>query len=268
MKLANSDTLYIRLSKNEFIFARYDHLKSQTINFVCYKVKPDISLNANMHQALQSMSLTKGDFNFVRILVDSPATLVPLNEFDEDNYKELYFFNLPEKQKRRVVYYDTLPHLGAVLLFSIDKDICHTIKETFPNLLFQSAETPQLLHFASCGSPAQSGDRFFVSLYSDRMTIVSFQNGKIGLYNTFKLHTPEDAIYYTLHAVRLWGLNPDSDEVYIGGEREPAEVLQQAIFRYLPHSSVLKAEEEFNAQVLALQKALPYDLITFLLRAY
>ena len=268
MKLESSDTLYIRISQLEFIFARYDHLRPQTLNYSNYMVKPDISLNANMHEALQKMSLTHGDFSFVRVLVEGPVTLVPLSDFDEEMAEEIYFFNLPEQRKRRRVFYDTLSHQESVLLFSVDKDVCHTIEETFPNLLFQSSETPQLLHFASCSPISSSEGRLFVSIMERRMSVCLLRNGKIKQYNSFRLHHTQDAAYYTLRMAQLCGFLPEKDCLYICGRSPLAEQLHGELSPYLPNVELLKAEEEFNANVAALQKDLPYDMITLLLRAY
>lgn len=268
MKLGDSDTLYIRISDSEVIFARYDHLRRQTVNYVVYKVKPDISLNANIHEAVGRVALTRGDFNYVRVLMEGPATLVPLSEFEEDLTEDLYFFNFSGNRRRLRVFYDTLPHLNAVLLFAADKDVCHTLEETFPNILFQSAETPQLLHFASCSRTALSCGRFFVSLSPRRMSFSAFRNGKIELYNSYALHHLRDAAYYVLQAMQLWHFRQETDELYLGGDRDMAEQLQPELQPYVHHLSLLKAEEEFNSNVAALQKDLPYDLVTLLLRAY
>ena len=268
MKLGDSDTLYIRISGSEMIFARYDHLRRQTVNYVVYQVKPDISLNANVHAAIAQVALTRGDFNYVRVLMEGPATLVPLSEFEEDLTEDLYFFNFSGNRRRLRVFYDTLPHLNAVLLFAADKDVCHTLEETFPNILFQSAETPLLLHFASCSRTAASCGRFLVSLSHGRMSFSAFHNGKIELYNSYALHHLRDASYYILQAMHLWGFRQETDELYLGGDRVMAEQLSADLQAYVNHLSLLKAEEEFNTNVAALQKALPYDLVTLLLRAY
>ena len=268
MELDSSDTLYIRISQKEIVFARYDHLRSRTLNYVGYNVHPNISLNANVHDAVGKVALAKGDFNYVRILVEGPATLVPLNDFDEENATDFYFFNIPEKERKCRVFYDILPHLNAVLLFSIDKDVCHTLEETFVNLFFQSSETPQLLHFASCCPASLSQRRIFISLYQERMGMVAFQKGKLILYNSYELHHAKDAVYYALQTIRTCQFSSETDEVFLAGDRQMSEQLQSELSVYLPHVDIIKAEEEFNANVLTLQQALPYDMITLLLRAY
>ena len=262
------DTLYIRLGQNRFIFARYDRLQQETLNYVSFKVKPDVSLNANMHEALKCIPLVSTKYRQVRVLVEGAATLVPLSEFEEDSLDDFYFFNIPSCRRHRRVFYDTLPHQNAILIFGIDHDVCHTLEETFSNVIFQSTETLQLLHFASCSPPALSQGRFYVSISDHRMSIYAFRHGKIGLFNTFRLRNDQDAQYYSLYTARLWNINPATDEVFVAGKRERSRLLSESLKVYLPNSFVLKAEEEFRGGVPALQEALPYDFITLLLRAY
>lgn len=269
MKLdSSSNTLYIRISQKEFIFARYDHLKPQTLNYVVYKLQPNISLNANIHEAIRRVTLTKGDFSYVRVLVEGPATLVPLNDFDEDDAESFYFFNLPEKRKWRRVCYDTLPHLNAVLLFSIDKDVYHTLEESFQNLFVQSAETPLLLHFAQCSPVSLRQGRMFANLTDGRMSVMGFRKGKLGLYNSYVLHHENDAAYYLLRTVKSWDFNIETDELFLKGETSLVEKLQRALSPYVFHVAIIDAVEEFNAHVATLQNTLSFDLIILLLRAF
>lgn len=268
MNLENSDTLYIRLSGKRFIFARYDRLHSATLNFVSYDVKPDVSLNANLHEALKRVPLVESEYRSVRVLVDSDVTLVPLSEFDEESCEEIYFFNLPDKHRHRRVFYDTLPHQSAVLLFSIDKDVAHTLEETFPNVLFQSIETPLLLHFASCSPQALQRRRLFACLHDESLTLCAFRSGHIEQSGLYRLHHAADALYYLLYFAKLLKMNPESDEIYVSAPAKEAENMVAVVKTYYPNSFVLNPAEEFGHNAVALAEALPYDFIIMLLRAF
>lgn len=268
MNLENSDTLYIRLSGNSFVFARYDRLHSGTLNYVCYGVEPDVSLNAGLHDALKRVPLVDGEYARVRVLVESEVTLVPLSEFDEESSEEIYFFNLPDKRRQRRVLYDTLPHQSAVLLFSIDKDVAHTLEETFPNVLFQSSETPLLLHFASCSPQVIGRRRLFAYLHDGNLTLCAFRAGRIERFGVYHLHHKEDALYHTLYFAKLWAMKPELDEVYVSAPAGEDEKLMSSIETYYPNSFCLKPEEEFGSHAVALAEALPYDFIVMLLRAF
>lgn len=268
MNLDSSDTLYIRLSGTRFVFARYDRLRSATLNFVSYEVQPEVSLNANLHDALKRVPLVEGEYREVRVLADSDVTLVPLSEFDEESCEDIYFFNLPDKRRHRRVFYDTLPHQNAVLLFSIDKDVAHTLEEAFSGVLFQSVETPLLLHFASLSPQVLQRRRLFACLHDESLTLCAFRAGRIERFNVYRLHLAADALYFVLYFAKLLAMKPESDEVYISARKGEAEKLMAQVKTYYPNSFLLNPADEFGRNVVALAEALPYDFIIMLLRAF
>ena len=264
-----SDTLYIRAGGSTLVFARYDRLKEGTLNYSVYRNRTGVSANANMHGALQKVTLAHGDFGRVSVLVEGPVTLVPLNEFDEDDANDIYAFNYPAAEgQRRSVLFDTLPGLNAVMLFSVDKDMEHTLTEEYGAVSFHSTQMPPVLHFASCCRHLPASGMLFACTEGNLLTVVAFRNGELSLLNSYEASSTEDRLYYILAAAKRWGVKEDTDEVNLAGGRDEMEALQHALKVYLPNVSLLKPEEEFNRHVLALAKDLPYDLITLLLRAY
>lgn len=268
MTLGNSDTLYIRIDKKKIIFARYDRVKDSTLNYSVFHANANISLNANMHEAIVKVPLAKGDFNMVNISVTGEVTLVPLNEFDEDDIEDLYFFNIPVDKKRRHVYFDTLPRLNSVMLFSIEKDLAHTIMEEYPNASFHSTQMPLVLHYVSCCQTVNTPGKLFVYVEDDTLILAAFRNGKICLLNSYMMSCLEDALFYLLSVARQWNIQAETDEVYFSGERKICEEILTKTRTYLPNAFLLKPEEEFNRHVLVLTKDLPYDMIALLFRAY
>ena len=264
----SSDTLYIRIGRESFLFARYNILNKQRLEYVDFKLKPDVSLNANMHEALKRVPFAMEGYRNVRVLVEGTATLVPLNEFEEENCEQLFFFNAPARHKRRRVFYDTLPHMGAVLLFGADKDMCHTLEETYENIYFQSTETPLLLHFASCSPRVLSRGRLFVALTPERVSVAAFRSGKIELYNTFALDTLKDALYYVLSMAKLWNMNPAVDEIFVAGMENEARQLAEDTKIYYPNCFYNDPNDEFGKVGSILKEVIPYDMMNALLKAY
>ena len=94
-------------------------------SYEVYDNDPDISLNANIHKAIKSSVMASNTYSFVEVYCAEPATLVPLKEFEEEDANDIYFFNYPSLRQSNRVFYDTLPYLNAILVFSIDKGVCH-----------------------------------------------------------------------------------------------------------------------------------------------
>ena len=269
MTLAGSDTLYIRISADKIIFARYDRIKDSTLNYCVFAANPTISLGANMRSALTRVSLAKGDFSIVHVSVSSPVTLVPLNEFDEDDAAELYQYNYPAGLSPQVVYFDTLPRLNAILLFALDRDLANIVTDTYPSATFHSTLTPLVLHFAESSLPVALSGKLFANIDGDMMTLVAFRSSSgISLLNSYRASTIDDKLYYLLSVAKAWKVVAQTDEIYLVGPRPTADQLQEKVRVYLPNCFLVKPEEVFNRHVLRISRELPYDMIILLLRAY
>ena len=269
MTIGNSDTLFIKIGEDKIIFARYDRIKESTLNYSCFPVNKNISLNANMHNALSNQPLAKGDFSRVSVSIDCRIILIPLNEFDDEETDDIYKYNMPKSYSRRHVFYDMLPLQNAVMLGSIDKDLEHTILETFPNATFHSSMMPMLLHFSYLCSRTDKAGKAFVTWMGDNLVLMAFRKGEISITNTYeKVRGKSDALYFLLSFLRQWGVKPESDELYIVGWNEKNADLEKEVMPYLPNTFRLKPEEEFNRHVMALTKDLSYDMVVMLLNAY
>ena len=123
-------------------------------------------------------------------------------------------------------------------------------------------------------SPQKDSPTNIVAVEADHVAEIQSMNAQgqkpdiLGLYNTCTVHHLEDVLYFTLQTIHLWHFRRESDELYLCGEREQADELLKMLTPYVPHISVLKPEEEFNANVAALLDKLPYDLVLLMLRAY
>lgn len=262
------DTLYIRLGNDGMFFAACDGSRQVDYEIKTVPFKPGVSLNVSVHEALRSQPFASSEYREVRALCEGRATLVPLSEFDEDACEALYFFNFPGRRGRLRVFYDALPRQDAVLLFGVDKAVCRTLEEAFPQVVFQSVETPLLLHFAASSPRALPRRRLFVNLTAESMSVAACRSGRIELYNAFTLHHPEDALYYTLHVAKTWGFDASSDEVYVSGEAVMVDMIQKRTKAYLPNVFPVRIEEEFPGTPLCRESALPYDFVNLLLRTF
>lgn len=267
MALKNGDTLYIRVGKDSIIFAHYDRIKDSTLNYSVYRNNKNISLNANMCLAIKNVALTKGDFHAVHVSVEGKVSLVPLNEFDDDDAEEMFNYNVPEKG-RRTVMFDTLPRLNAVMLFAVGKDLAYTITEEFPNASFHSTQMPLVLHFSYCSQAVSEAGHLFACIEQGMLTVAAFRKGTIDLLNSYEVSSQEDMMFFLLAVAKLWNAKAAVDEVYLSGERKVCEEMAPKVRAYLPNVALLKPEEEFNRHVLALTKDLPYDMIILLFHAF
>ena len=270
MTIGSSDTLYIRISKDRIVFARYDRIKDSTLNFSTFPVNGSISLNANMLQALKRQPLAKGDFSQVFACIDCPVTLVPLNEFDDEEMETIYLYNLPDSAKgRKRVFYDMLPMQNAVMLGCIEKDLEHVLHEAFPYITLHSTQMPMLLHWSSLCKPTEKAGKVFVNIQEDKMTLAAFREGNISLLNSFDgTQETMNALYYLMNFLQQWNIQPTVDEIYLTGIHPLNTALLDHLRKYYPNTFALKMEKDFIRYVATLAHELPYDMIALLLKAF
>ena len=262
------DSLTIRISRDRIIFATYDRLRNMLPDYVVCPNTPDISLNANVHQAIKSTEMAQQDYNFVDIFVDEPTLLVPLKEFEEEDGNDIYYFNFPSMKGRTKVYYDTLPYLNALLLFSADRDVANTLVDYFPAAKFHSHLTALMRLFVARYPFSSTQPRLYCYLCEGKLTLVVVEEGKLQFANTFNIHNPNDSLYYIAGMAQRFGLSSDGERVYVSGYGPEAAELAGAIGKINLNAFFMDDSEELSHHPIAKITEFPYDLKVHLLKAY
>ena len=262
------NSLTIRISNDHIIFCTYDRLSNLLPEYEVYDNNPDISLNANIHQAVKTIALAKGNYNFVDAYVTEMTTLVPLKEFEEDDVEDIYYLNFPQMRKRSKVFYDTLPYLNALLLFGVDKDVCNTVRDYYPAVKFHSPLTSLVLQFASRYPFSSTEPRLYCYLNEQQLTLLVIKRGQLEFMNTYKIHNPSDSVYYIACIAERFGLSAEHEKVYVGGDQPDAQNLTLALERINLKGFHMDDKEELSHHPIANISVFPYDLKVMLLKAF
>ena len=262
------NTLTIRISQNKIIFCNYDRLQSLSPDYEIHDNDPDISLNANIHKAIKSLSLPQTNSSFIEACCVGHTTLVPLNEFEEEYVDDIYFFNYPTLKGNNKVFYDTLPYLNALLLFSIDKGVCHSLKETYPQIKFHSTLTPVIQQFASRYPFSTTKPRLYCYMDENKQTIIVIKEGKPAFVNTYSIHNPDDALYYIAAVSQSIELALKDDKIYLCGDTGLSQHINTQLSKIGAQGFVMDDREELSRHPVALVDQFPYDLKVQLLKAF
>ena len=262
------DSLTIRISRDRIIFASYDRLRNMLPDYVVCPNNPDISLNANVHQAIKGTEMAQQDYNFVDVFTDEPTLLVPLKEFEEDDINDIYFYNFPSLKERSRAYYDTLPYLNAVLLFSADRDMSNTLSDYFPVAKFPSCLTALMRQYVARYPFSATLPRLYCYLCERKLTLVVVQHGALQFANTFNIHNPKDSLYYIAGIAQRFGLSAAGEPVYVSGYGAEAADLADSLGKINLKAFFMDDNEELSHHPIAKIAEFPYDLKVHLLRAY
>lgn len=268
----HSDVLYIRIGEKQFLFACYDSAHPKTLQYASFPINPDISVNANMHRALNLVPLCKTVVGEVYVSVEGDFTPQPLEEFEEEDMDTIYFFNNPDQQERKRVHYEVLPHSNIVLLYTVDKDLEHTLRESFAKISFHCAELSPLLFSMRIGgatpfaSPTNEESTNYIVAYATttRLTVACFRQSALSLLNTFKVSQPADAAYCLVAMAKEWPMNPQCDDLNLVGDEQICLDIQKQLSGYFPLVKYHEASALLDKKIQPLQGVMPFDFLCLL----
>lgn len=254
--------LYIRLSEYTMAMARYELRTPPVFSFATFRLRPQASFTMNLREACDTEPLLQGPASNAQIIVCGPVTPVPLAEFQEEESENIYNFCFPSERRRRV-FYDTLPRANAVLLFAMDEMQCAKIEEAFPDARFLSSQTALLRHF-SAKDATRPAVRIFVHLYENVMELSAFEENRLLLCNRFGVHAATDVAYYALNIARHMALNLDESPIYVAGNAPGRDAAIAELQRYARHVHYIQPTGEYNRHIVSTTPGVPYDMMALL----
>lgn len=82
--------LTIRVSNNTLSFSVVDREAEHQVIYEPYTVKSGVSMAANLRQAFKESDLLQRGYSKVRVYIDTPVLIVPVEEFKEEDLATLY----------------------------------------------------------------------------------------------------------------------------------------------------------------------------------
>lgn len=258
-----NNSLSIRISTDGFSFSAYLPLERQErFKHIPYSVNPDISMAANLKEALSALDIVREKYHSVQVLIDSPCCHIPFDGFEEDGVDDIFNYCYPAEQGKKVLY-NILSRCNAVVLFCVEKNVYQLLEEHFSGAHFYSIETPILEHLIE-KSKARDTQKMFAVFYPHKMLTLVANSGKIAYVNNFSATSSADYVYFLLHAWKSQGLNQFTDEMHIVGDFPQKNELMNELRRYVRQIYQITPSAEFNRSEVSSFPQLPYDLVTLL----
>ncbi len=257
-------SLSIRVCTDGLSFCVYTPGSSSPYEYKQYKVKPTISLAANLKEALTHEPLLKEEYQRVNILIATPHfTVVPIEAFKTEDVNDIYTYNFPKDKPQRVSY-NILRRSGIAIVFGIEKNIYQLILDDFPRARFY-ASASTLIEFFSERSMLGTNRKMYAYLHEREMTLFCFKQGNILFVNTFNVNGITDSQYYILNVWKQLGLDQLTDALFIISNVCKKQDLHDKIQYFIENVSLIDYKDEFKNTVLKdCITAIPYDLQTLL----
>ena len=276
------EKLFLRLSNHDLYMARYDANNPTNFAYSDDHLNPQISLAANLREAGGTEELMQAHLrDMVQVLVGTPVTYVPLVDFEEENCNCLYNLCHPAEGRRRI-FYDIVPNINTVVLFSLREGICRALEDYFESVNYVSTLTALLRRFANKGAGQNSEKREFVYLSCNHVHTMVYEGRRFLVGNSFEIHSQQDAVYYALNMAQQMGLrlspqshqannaddsdSKDCDTIYVAGEDFIRNNVTEMLKEYAINVVNVNPGAEFNRHAAATTPGIPYDLVSFLLK--
>ena len=256
----------IRIGRNSLSFTMFDAANTeQPIAFEPYIVKGGISMAANLREAFKTADLMATDTRRVQVMLDTPSTLVPIEQFEEEDLEPLFNHVFPAGQEQRVVLFNVLPDLKSVCLFAINKDLRGVICDQFDDVQFIQAMTPVWRHLHQRSFTGHR-NKLYGYFHNKRLDLFSFQQNRFKFCNSFDAEHAYDALYFLLYVWRQLRLEAEHDELHIVGDIPQKDWLMQELKRYLQKAYIINPEADLQQAPITKTEGMPYDLMTLLVK--
>jgi hypothetical protein len=273
------ETLFVRLSSSHLHLVRPDATEPSGYAFFSQRLNPKASLAANLRELARTTPLLQAPpAGQVQVLVNGPATFVPLAEFQEEDCEPLYNFCLPaHNDMQRRVFYDVVAAANVVVLFALSDATCYTLEDLLgmtPH--YVSSFTPLIRHFAGKASAKMGHQRFYVYVRERRADIVALEGCRLLHAGSYTIGGIPDVAYFLLSAARNFGARlttegltegtVGADTFYVAADDDTLREEAIAELRHYAEEVVaVNPSAEFNRHPVTAVPHLPYDLLNLLL---
>lgn len=253
----------IRIGRNTLAFAMPQE-SEQDIVYEPFVVKSGISMAANLREAFKQSDLLMQAPQKVRVSIDTDVLLTPIETFNEKDIETLYRHAFPQLE-HDLVYYNVLPDLNAVAIFSMNKDLRLVVDDHFQDVRLVTAISPVWRHLHR-RSFTGSRQKLYAYFHEKRLEVFCFQQNRFRFCNAYDASRPKDAVYYILFIWNELQYNAEFDELHLVGEIPDEENVLAELRTYLENVYMINPVADFNEHHATHIKGMPYDLLTLFVK--
>ena len=259
----SNKSLSIRISTNGLSFCIYAPSEEPHYVYSKYKVRPTISMAANLKDALLNEPLLKEEYQRVNVMVTSPHfTVVPATAFKSDDINDIYAFNFPNDDTMHVSF-NILRRQGLAIVFGLDKNVHQLITDDFPRARFY-ASASTLAEFFAERSAGGKMLKMYAYIHEREMTLFVYEHGRMLFVNTFESAHAIDYQYFILNVWKQLEMDQLTDMLFVVGDNGIAAQLTTSIATYIKSVELINREDDFSAKLTQGNSTIPYDLQTLL----
>lgn len=252
--------LAIRISNSNMFFSVGDPLTKDDFTYEIYNINKGISIAANLREAFKTSELLLSGYKRSIIILDSPAMIIPIEEYDEQNVEDLYKFTHKLNNNETIIN-NAISELNLSIAYKLNKDLQLVLNDHFDDIhylhIMQSVWIDTYhYHYKN------ESMMLFVYFHNKKFEVFSFKQNRIYFYNSYNYCSINDTTYYILCVWKQLGIDIKMDILYLFGDIPNREELIASLNRFLYSVKDIYSTEKFTDSCIINMKELPYDLIT------
>ena len=214
-----------------------------------------------LSDAVYDTPLLLDDYGRVRIVVHSQHFLLLPAVTDDDLARTLLLEQFPDADGDVAQF--ALPRCGVAMVFEVPRGLTAFLKRTFNAPAIVHHLYPLCEHFKAMNATPGTA-RMFVNLEARHADLVIFRAGTIVMAGSFPVHNTTDITYMVMNAWQTFGLNSESDELQLIGNRDVRQQVADELRQFVNY--VMPAIYPFDALRIGSRAVdAPLDLILFAL---
>lgn len=253
--------LTIRIGRKSMSFAVASAAADNQLLFEPYTVKSGISMAANLREAFRTSDMLAQGYDRVMVMIDTPALMIPIEEFDEEHCEELYWHAFT-RQSNDVVMHNVLLGLNAVAVFAVNKDLKLVIDDHFSDVKMMVASSSVWNHLYQ-RSFTGNRRKLYGYFHDKQLDITCYEKSRFKFCNTYEVDRYMDAVYFLLYVWKQLGFDAKKDELHLCGSIIERDSLLAELRKYVQNVYVINPSADFNRAPITQIKGLPYDVMTY-----
>lgn len=255
-------TLSIRISTNGFCFCIYSAADPDSVQYHFHPADKGSSLYANLCRAIEDCPLPLDEAADIKaIIATNSFTTLPTEYDDRRNHKIYYRCCFPKADTNVEIIANRLTAHNLTVLFPVEKNIYNRLAQ-MGNVSYY---TPASILPGYITSKPLGDGKYMLAYYGEEGSLLlSINNGKVELINSFDTTDNQNQLYYLLAIWKAQGLSQTDDTLYLCGNKR-VEELSTAISQFIRHRERINPGELFTPNLLNRIGNIPFDLQALLL---
>ena len=184
----------------------------------------DGSVLGSLESTVYDNPLLLSDFEKVNIITASDSFAVIPAGFTPEQASE--FIDSP--------LLTPLDRLKAEIAFSVEPGILGFFNRAFVNPVITHTLAPLTRYFSDRRRHGNTTS-MFANVESDRLQVIIFDRHRLALANVYRYRAVSDAVYIILSLRKMLGMDSDTDEILLSGDREPRMAVINSLREFIPY---------------------------------